>query len=41
VFLGRQGEVEITADDWAERLDTINWEVLCGFGPRLPRRYLG
>lgn len=41
VILGRQGEVEITADDWAERLDTINWEVLCGFGPRLPRRYLG
>ncbi len=41
VFLGRQGDAEITADEWADRLDTINWEVLCGFGPRLPRRYLG
>ena len=41
VFLGRQGGAEITADEWADRLDTINWEVVCGFGPRLPRRYLG
>ncbi len=41
VFLGHQGGAEITADDWAERLDTVNWEVVCGFGPRLPRRYVG
>ena len=41
VFLGRQGDAEITADEWAEWLGTINWEVLCGFGPRLPRRYVG
>jgi alanine racemase len=39
VLLGRQGDDEITADEWAERLDTINWEIVCGFGPRLPRRY--
>ncbi|NIR37692.1 MAG: alanine racemase, partial [Actinobacteria bacterium] len=39
VLLGRQGDGEISADEWAERLDTINWEVVCGFGPRLPRRY--
>lgn len=41
VLLGRQGDAEITADEWAQRLDTISWEVLCGFGPRLPRRYVG
>ncbi|HEX5630703.1 MAG TPA: alanine racemase [Acidimicrobiia bacterium] len=41
VLLGRQGSEEITADEWAQRLGTISWEVLCGFGPRLPRRYLG
>jgi alanine racemase len=36
-ILGRDGEVEITADDWAERLGTISWEILCGFKHRLPR----
>ncbi|HSM01423.1 MAG TPA: alanine racemase [Acidimicrobiia bacterium] len=41
VFLGRQGDAEITADEWANWLGTINWEVVCGFGPRLPRRYVG
>ena len=39
ILLGRQGEVEISADEWAERLGTINYEIVCGFGPRLPRRY--
>lgn len=41
VVLGRQGDAEITADDWARLLDTINYEVVCHFGPRLPRRYVG
>jgi alanine racemase len=40
VLLGTQGERAITADEWARRLDTINYEIVCGFGPRLPRRYL-
>jgi alanine racemase len=40
IFLGRQGLEEITADDWASRLGVLNYEVVCGFGPRLPRRYL-
>lgn len=39
VLLGRQGDEEIDADEWAMRLDSVSWEVLCGFGPRLPRRY--
>jgi alanine racemase len=28
---------EITADNWAAQLDTISWEILCGFKDRLPR----
>ena len=39
VFLGTQGEESIEADEWARLLDTVSWEVLGGFGPRLPRRY--
>jgi alanine racemase len=31
------GEAGTTADDWAEILGTISWEVLCGFKHRLPR----
>ena len=41
VLLGRQGDREITADEWAERLGTISYEIVCGFGPRLPRRFSG
>ena len=37
VLLGRQGDEEITADDWADLLGTISYEVLCGIGPRVPR----
>ncbi len=40
VLMGAQGAEEITADEWAERLETINYEIVCQFGPRLPRRYL-
>jgi len=40
VLIGRQGREEVTADDWAVRLGVLNYEVVCGFGPRLPRRYL-
>ena len=37
VLLGRQGDEEITADEWAGLLGTISYEVLCGVGPRVPR----
>jgi alanine racemase len=36
-LLGSQGQEEISADDWAEQLNTISWEILCGFKHRLPR----
>ena len=41
VVLGASGDVAVTADEWADRLGTINYEVVCDWGPRLPRRYIG
>ena len=38
-FIGQQGRLKITADDWANKLDTISWEILCGLKHRLPRIY--
>lgn len=40
VLLGQQGDDRVTADEWAGLLGTISYEVLCSFGPRLPRRHL-
>ena len=40
-LLGRQGSAAVTADDWAGWLDTINYEIVCGVGKRVPRVYLG
>lgn len=37
--LGRDGEQRITAEELARLLDTINYEITCGIGPRVPRRY--
>ena len=37
VLLGRQGDQEITADDWARWADTVSWEILCGVSARVPR----
>ncbi|MBH8565072.1 alanine racemase [Nostoc sp. CENA67] len=36
-LLGQQGNEQISANDWAEKLNTISWEILCGFKHRLPR----
>jgi alanine racemase len=40
VLLGRQGESEITADEIAESLGTISYDVVTTVGPRVPRVYL-
>lgn len=40
VLIGRQGGEYIAAEEWAERLGTISYEVLCGIGPRVPRVYV-
>ncbi|MBD1887859.1 alanine racemase [Coleofasciculus sp. FACHB-SPT9] len=40
-LLGKEGNAEISADDWAATLGTISWEILCGFKHRLPRVAVG
>jgi alanine racemase len=37
VLIGRQGDHVITADDWAQRLGTIGYEIVCGISARVPR----
>jgi alanine racemase len=39
VLLGPQGNERITADEWAARVGTIAYTIVCGVGPRVPRRY--
>ncbi len=39
VVLGAQGEEEITAEELAGHLGTINYEITCGISPRVPRAY--
>jgi alanine racemase len=41
VLLGSAGAESVTAEEWASRLGTISYEVLCGIGPRVPRVYVG
>ncbi|MEV4421857.1 alanine racemase [Patulibacter sp. NPDC049589] len=36
-LIGRDGDERITAEDVAGLLGTINYEVTCGVGPRVPR----
>jgi alanine racemase len=38
VLIGPQGDERITAEEWAGRLGTIGYEIVCGIGPRVPRR---
>lgn len=40
-ILGQDGKESISADDWAETLGTISWEILCSFKHRLPRVTVG
>jgi alanine racemase len=37
ILIGSQGDQEISADDLARTWDTINYEVTCGIGARVPR----
>ena len=34
VLIGRQGDDEITATEWGERLGTISYEIVTGIGAR-------
>ena len=37
VLIGRQGDEVILAEDWAERLGTIGYEIVCAISRRVPR----
>ncbi|MDP3184448.1 MAG: alanine racemase [Anaerolineales bacterium] len=39
VIIGEQGEERIAAEEVAARWGTINYEVVCGIGARVPRLY--
>lgn len=41
VLFGRQGDAVLPVDEWAARLDTIAYEIVCGISLRVPRRYHG
>jgi alanine racemase len=41
VLIGEQGDDVITADEIADRLHTISYEVLCDIGVRVPRHQRG
>lgn len=40
VLMGRQGDLEISAEELAGLCDTINYEVICSPGKRVPKRYV-
>jgi alanine racemase len=39
IIIGRSGNERQTVEDLANRLDTVNHEVLCGISGRVPRQY--
>ena len=40
MLIGDAGDESIGAWEWAGRVGTIAYEVLCGIGPRVPRVYV-
>jgi len=40
VIIGKQGDQRITAEEVASSWGTINYEVVCGIGKRVPRIYV-
>lgn len=41
VLIGRQGTEQIRAEEWADRLGTIGYEIVCGISARVPRTVIG
>ena len=40
LVVGTQGIAEITIDEMAEKLGTVNYEIACGFSQQLPRVFV-
>jgi alanine racemase len=41
VLIGSQGDDCITAEEWADRLGTIAYEIVCQISERVPRHPVG
>ena len=41
VLIGRQGNLEVTAEEIAHLCSTISYEVVCWISKRVPRIYIG
>jgi alanine racemase len=40
VLIGAQGSEAITANEWANKLGTIGYEIVCAISARMPRNYI-
>jgi alanine racemase len=40
IIIGKQGNEEITIEELAAKINTINYEIICMLSERLPRRYI-
>jgi len=40
VLIGEQGPECITANDWANKMGTIGYEIVCAISARMPRNYI-
>ena len=40
IFIGRSGDETLSAEEVAQTAGTINYEITCSIGSRVPRRYL-
>ena len=40
VLIGKQGDAELSAMEWAEKLGTIVYEITCAISARVPRVYV-
>ena len=40
ILLGAGSDCTATAHTWAEALETIPYEILCGIAARVPRTYI-
>ena len=41
VLIGQQGTASLPVEEWARRLGTIGYEIVCGISARVPRRVVG
>ena len=39
ILFGKSGDNNITVEELADLIGTINYEILCGIGKRVPRIY--